>query len=549
LQIGEQISKQLFTRGFYLRSLHLTDAILLALYTAGASVFCIHYGMRQFGGYDLSPLIDTQWRLAGGEAPGKDFICTLPLTLLFALKSWGLFLPSSWRSLLWINLLAFYLCAAVTVVYWPLSMPRRQRFAALVFMSLPVFVTNHLWHSTLSQYLAVAYLVATLRYFARNGESATTPADLSMALLSGLLFFSKQNLGLPLVAMMTAALFAAAVLKTVDRRRTGRFITCNLAGILGVALLYMWVLPVSPENMVATFTSVLGRAHITRDQADALSFPIPLRISIPVLSALVFTRLNAREPFIPSRDIPLAVALVASALPMLTDWDNKYNDAPLLLLCLMLLSDWPRRPARATIIALALIVLAGAMQNGIVRQRMHMVGVGAFWQRAPLTPVADGYFDGLYASPRFHDVRREIQAALAQTKEPRAAFCGPRLEFCYMDNALPSPRGLPLWWHPGSSYPLKLEATIIQQFDTDRFTLLLFLQGDRTRMPQPILDYIESKYTRQDGFRELDVLRPLISSPSSSIALRALMKATTSAKSHRLRLPSRSGGGSTPSRT
>jgi hypothetical protein len=203
------------------------------------------------------------------------------------------------------------------------------------------------------------------------------------------------------------------------------------------------------------------------------------------------------------------VSVVVSALPMFTDWDNKYNDAPLLLCSLILLADWSRPIARRAMIVVALIVLAGAAQNGIVRQRMHDVGVGAFWQRAPLTLVAGGYFDGLYAAPRFHEVRREIQTALGQTKGPVSVFCGPRLEFCYMDNGLASPSGLPLWWHPGSSYPLQLETAIIRQFEASQFTLLIFLHDDRTRMPPPILHYIESKYTRQDGFSDLDVYRLL----------------------------------------
>ncbi len=37
--------------------------------------------------------------------------------------------------------------------------------------------------------------------------------------------------------------------------------------------------------------------------------------------------------------------------------------------------------------------------------------------------------------------------------------------------------------------------------------LLIFLRGDRTRMPRPILDYIAKTYTRAEGYDLMDVYR------------------------------------------
>jgi hypothetical protein len=76
-----------------------------------------------------------------------------------------------------------------------------------------------------------------------------------------------------------------------------------------------------------------------------------------------------------------------------------------------------------------------------------------------------------------------------------------------MDNALPSPPGLPLWWRHGSSYPYWLKGEIIEKFKADRFALLIFLAEDRTRMPQQLLDYIEAAYAREPGYKTLDVYR------------------------------------------
>jgi hypothetical protein len=51
-----------------------------------ASYLTIIFGYRQFGGYDLSPLIDLSWRFSRGETPGVDFINTFPPLLLVFIK-------------------------------------------------------------------------------------------------------------------------------------------------------------------------------------------------------------------------------------------------------------------------------------------------------------------------------------------------------------------------------------------------------------------------------------------------------------------------------
>src|SRR5271154_2623234 len=68
------------------QSLSSSPFALAALWVIAVSVFALAVGHRQFGGYDLSPLIDIQYRLAHGERPGSDFIFTFPLTLALLLK-------------------------------------------------------------------------------------------------------------------------------------------------------------------------------------------------------------------------------------------------------------------------------------------------------------------------------------------------------------------------------------------------------------------------------------------------------------------------------
>jgi len=57
-----------------------------------------------------------------------------------------------------------------------------------------------------------------------------------------------------------------------------------------------------------------------------------------------------------------------------------------------------------------------------------------------------------------------------------------------------SPIALPLWWHPGSSFPETALHDIIQAWSTDRFDVLIFLHDDRTRIPGAILHAIDQNY-------------------------------------------------------
>jgi hypothetical protein len=68
------------------------------------------------------------------------------------------------------------------------------------------------------------------------------------------------------------------------------------------------------------------------------------------------------------------------------------------------------------------------------------------------------------------------------------------MEFLYARERLASPRGLPLWWHPGSSYPFRALPAILSAFQTDRPQLLIFLHDDRSHMPAALLDRMSREY-------------------------------------------------------
>jgi hypothetical protein len=62
---------------------------------------------------------------------------------------------------------------------------------------------------------------------------------------------------------------------------------------------------------------------------------------------------------------------------------------------------------------------------------------------------------------------------------------GPRLEFLYAQWRLHSPIGLPLWWHPGSSYSVGTDLPgILGSLDSALPASFVTLGDDFTRLPE-----------------------------------------------------------------
>jgi hypothetical protein len=118
----------------------------------------------QFGGYDLSPLIDLQYRLYKNQTIGSDFIFTLPLTLAFFIKAQLLFMSPSWFSLIWLNSFIYASLSYIIYLYFPKNINKNGAIVSIALISIPVIYTNHIWHSSLTQMLAVTYCVLILNY-------------------------------------------------------------------------------------------------------------------------------------------------------------------------------------------------------------------------------------------------------------------------------------------------------------------------------------------------------------------------------------------------
>lgn len=477
---------------------------ILAIFSASA--FALHYGMRQFGGYDLSHLIDLQGRFSRGDTPGTDFINTLPFSYLLIVKLSGLFASPTWATLIWMNLIAAFMCSIIILSHWPKGLPIYKKYSSIFLIYLPVIGVGHIWHSALSQIIGVTYIILALNFFDQSNEKNIYTSIL-LALIAGMFFFSKQNIGLPLIFGICASLSITCMLWPKYAKHVGSFILINLIGILISCLLFLLILHAPISIVVQSFTNVLDRSTMSETQINDLVACLVQPTSIGMVGffiLLLYTFKNQSDDLL--RMVTLITCLLISVIPIITDWDLKLCSFSLFIFACICLSNYQTRPLKVVALVLGISLLWSALQIGVNRQRMF--GSGDFiWNPADLVRIDNGYFNGLYAGFRLHGVRYEIQKALQAESDKPVVFFGPRIEFSYTDNNLKSPHMLPLWWHPGSSYPLSIEKSLVDNFAANHFTLLIFLSQDRTRIPRQIIEYINNNYDIVDGFKMIDVYR------------------------------------------
>jgi hypothetical protein len=75
-------------------------------------------------------------------------------------------------------------------------------------------------------------------------------------------------------------------------------------------------------------------------------------------------------------------------------------------------------------------------------------------------------------------------------------FFGPRMEFLYARERVPSPRGLPNWWHPNTSFVPKQIPDIRKAWRSDHLDILVFAYNDRTRLPSELVQDVRQYWKR-----------------------------------------------------
>jgi hypothetical protein len=119
------------------------------------------------------------------------------------------------------------------------------------------------------------------------------------------------------------------------------------------------------------------------------------------------------------------------------------------------------------------------------------------------------------------------QIGRALSANPAPVFLGPRLEFAYAAFGIPSPRRLPLYWQPGTSFARSQEPAMLKRWSKRRFPTLIFLRSyicssndkncdDFTYYSPQFLDMIHNRYWRDNRYSDIAVyhLRAMHSLPA-----------------------------------
>ncbi len=485
----------------------LTFPRFLALCTAAcvcialANLKLLQY---RFGGYDLSPLIDCGWRVYLGQAPNRDFICTFPPILYLAIALAFKILGVRWLaiSIAGAVLPLLLTIAGLRILYLlrtQISEPR-LRWLALLYCALqitPLLAIGFPWHSSWTEGPSLYALLVSFALSTSTPplRSVRTEHFAHLVLAETLLLLAKPNVALPILLGCTITLLLAHRIRTA------------LLGLLGAALLSSLVLVFADTSLIATYsvyfqlTSRFQPGHflagILYNKDLSVGFQRWTIYAILFPAAIwIFSQTPRRSTPVWLRALALT-GLIAAWLGIGTNVEFAIIDAPVLLLgAALMLTRLPKSHAftRSAITAATYILFAIALFYAVSRARMQEIGV---WAEAETcgteARIHDPFFGSFTTCRNLASVLEETDAAI-RTIGPRSVFFGPRMEFLYARYRLASPRGLPLWWHPGSSYPLEYEPRILAAFEADRSQLLICLHDDRSHMPAALLETMSHEY-------------------------------------------------------
>jgi len=239
--------------------IHLIRQRWRSAYTWGAllgvcavlSVFIVHFGRWQFGGFDHNILVEIGWRQILGQRPYIDFPVTTPpgfnLGAKYAFELFGV----NWDANLYFS--AIFACVSFLWMYWlmtVLSLSRLAAMAAAFAIECAAMLTLCFWwYNNSVLILAAVFFLACLAYAGKPqllAVQATYVASLT------LLSLMKPN-----VAGVAIAGGVLVLLLVTERK--GRLLLLTLAAT-ATAVLFLLLNHVSIPAMIAQAISPSPRA-------------------------------------------------------------------------------------------------------------------------------------------------------------------------------------------------------------------------------------------------------------------------------------------------
>lgn len=459
------------------------------------------FGMRDFGGFDFSIIVDSAYRVMHGEVLYRDVYCSLAP---------GMFLPAAMAfSLLgikWSSLCILNASFALVTFYWLWWLLDRLGvespvFAALAIESCGVISISFWWYNPITSIMAAVFALSCwlrIRY-------DSIPVRMSLCLSMAALALTKPNTAAPMLLVGCVAV--------LWRDRTAILEMLGATG-LACAVLLMAHIPIGSLIGDGLLISVsrAGNDPWIGWRINGITDTIRALLIVAMLLASIL----AQWKRIGHRMLAFGCVLTA-AIAMTTNGEVKEVDTPLLIVASLIATtlpfsytctgtwQWQRLDywARSLRMAAMSAAILCCFYMGESRYRVATIGEHRFheWdQERQVEPLA--FFQGFQGSPT---LERTIQQA--QLAARGSVFYGSRLEWMYAATGRPSPKGFPIWWDPASSFPKTLTEHFEHVWEDKHFDTLIFCRWDAPFYGPEFGEAILTDYSIDNRYSELTVFR------------------------------------------
>ncbi|PWU19184.1 MAG: hypothetical protein C5B50_07205 [Verrucomicrobia bacterium] len=542
--------------------------IMIGLALASLMYWC---GMRQFGGYDHSGIIEAGWRLVQGQRPYKDFPCTLPPAFIlgagYAFKLFGV----SWRALI-----LFTVLFSVGTFFWLVWLGVRlfaDRALALVLaltvQSLSTLLLSYWWYNPITSVSAAVFLLTAALLWHHPSDWRSRVSYLAaLALLATM----KPN-------MAGGCIIAVTIVFLCSKQHRWRALFLSGCAF-ALFMVFLWINHLTLLNVLKGYLSVrqygASATEVTEliERMSAGERWLSGLATVGALLPAVFAIWKRRGRFLTGGQWIGLGGIVATIHPFLVNGEFKVVDlVPALIGSILVASELyesqthtqparesgaertrlgrsnvrigkkrtvagvsgsstadpehPRTVLRADTavrapvfggpmrrLVFGLLLVLGFTGTGlaIARDRVKSIGYREFFEYAMPGAVPDGFFKGLHAGPSFRETLEQVQRVLKATPQA-SVFFGPRMEWGYAAFKLPSPLGHPIMWAPGSFFATSETGAHFVSFLQRRFDLLVFVRSwdGMGYYPPPIYEELRLNYICDESYSQLMVGRRALS--------------------------------------
>lgn len=478
--------------------------------------FCIFdFGMRQFGGFDHSVLIDVGWRLVQGQKVHIDFPCTLPagffLGAKFAFQLFGV----SWQSLILFTV--FFSLITYAWIIWLLLQLINDRFLAfllgLTIQSISLLLVSYWWYNPITSVSAAIFILSAALWWQRPADKASRFSYFCALFLIALMKPNTAGIIVPLISMIF--LFS----------KQHRFRVLILSVFcFGLFVMFLWLNEVNLIALLHGYLSVAQRGATLQQFMQLLS-PLEKKLAFTILAIVtlpaLFSVCLGRVKWFSLHTWFALVGLIAGLEGFFTNGELKLVDLPLILISSYLLTSKSSQNAqnqrkvlltlpdgwRRYFIAVCVILIFAGYGEGVTREKVRTIGPGVFFQHQfAEAPFPGIFFKGLLAGDRLHETYKQVEELLQ--KEPNSSVMfGPRMQWAYAAFRRQSPQNLPVWWHPGVSFAPDNEGLYVSRIMDRKFDLIILFKNDATYFSQYFIQRLAQNYIVDQSYSQLTVLR------------------------------------------